>query len=355
MGHLYSQLKVFHFREKLDSLPLEHPEIKPPIHIRIKPTNVCGHHCWYCAYKADNLQLGKDMVTKDSIPREKMLEIIDDCSEMGVQAITFSGGGDPFYYKHLTEAVKKLSETKIHFASLTNGAKLDGELAELFSRYGTWLRISIDGYDDESYSKYRGVKYGEFSMVMKNLENFQKLKGKCYLGISLIIDKDNYHKMYDFAKMVKDIGVHSIKISPCVTSNDGAENDAYHAPFFNKAKELAQKTNADLEDANFEVFDSYHVLDEKFEKDYDWCPFSQILPVIGADCGIYPCHDKAYNNEALLGSIKDIGFKDWWTSDKNNFFKIDPSKMCNNHCVANGKNKMILDYLSQDIEHLGFV
>jgi hypothetical protein len=82
----------------------------------------------------------------------------------------------------------------------------------------------------------------------------------------------------------------------------------------------------------------------------------QILPVIGADLNIYSCQDKAYNmTEGLIGSIKEKSFKDFWFSDKNNFFKINPSVHCNNHCVANDKNKLILEYLDSDEEHLSFV
>lgn len=356
MGNIYSKYKVFHYQDKLDSLPLSNSEIKAPVHIRLKPTNVCNHHCWYCAYKSPDLQLGQDMVERDFIPKEKMFEILEDCKEMGVKAITFSGGGEPFVYKYFTDTIKKLVEYEINFASLTNGSNLSGEKAELFSSYGTWLRISIDGWDDKSYAKYRNTKVGEFTKIMNNIEKFNELDGKCLLGISLIIDKDNWSHMYSFAKILKDIGVKTIKISPCIVSNDGYKNDKYHASFFQNAKELAQKTKVDLEDDLFEVNDSYHGAEIDFSKTYDWCPMLQMLPVIGADLNIYPCQDKAYNLEAgLLGSIKDMRFKDWWFSDKNKFFKIDPSKVCNHHCVANGKNKMILEYLDADKDHLGFV
>jgi 2-iminoacetate synthase ThiH len=73
MGLLYTRLKIFHFKEKLDSLPLNTGKIMPPVHIRMKPTNVCSHNCWYCAYKADDLQLGQDMQKKDVSPREKTM------------------------------------------------------------------------------------------------------------------------------------------------------------------------------------------------------------------------------------------------------------------------------------------
>jgi len=120
MGLLYTKTKIFHFKEKVDSLPKAIESIKAPLHIRIKPTNVCAHNCWYCAYRADNIQLGKDMVARDFIPKDKMMEIIDDLIEMDVKAVTFSGGGDPFYYPFLLDTVKKLSGTQVKFASLTN-------------------------------------------------------------------------------------------------------------------------------------------------------------------------------------------------------------------------------------------
>lgn len=337
-------------------MPLHREEILPPIHIRIKPTNACGHNCWYCAYKADNLQLGKDMNKRDFIPKEKMSEIIDDLVEMGVKAVTFSGGGDPFYYPYLLDTVKKLSQTPIKFASLTNGVRLQEEVAEIFAHRGTWLRISIDGWDDESYAFYRKVSKGEFTKVMKNMEYFKKLGGKCYLGVSFIIDKHNASHVYEFIKKLKNTGVNSVKVSPCIVSNDGAENNAYHKPFFDLVKEQTRKAKDNFADDTFEIFDAYHELDIKFKKDYTWCPYLQILPIIGADLNIYPCQDKAYNlDEGLIGSIKNQRFKDFWFTDKGKFFRINPAKVCNHHCVANEKNRLIGEYLNADSEHLGFV
>jgi len=60
------------------------------------------------------LQLGKDMVTTDSIPKEKMMEIIDDAVEMGVNSITFSGGGEPFCYPYLLDAVENFPRLRLN-------------------------------------------------------------------------------------------------------------------------------------------------------------------------------------------------------------------------------------------------
>lgn len=356
MASKYSQLKVFHYQEKVDSLPMSVDTIKPPIHIRIKPTNFCNHNCCYCAYRADDLQLGQDMNVRDFIPEEKMMEILDDCIEMGVKAITFSGGGEPFMYKHMLPTAKKLASSPIAFASLTNGANLQGEVAEIFANHAKWVRVSIDGWDDESYAQYRRTGKKEFSKVIQNMKDFKAYGGDCALGVSFIIDQTNYKHVFEFIELIKSIGVDSIKLSGCVVNNSGSKNNEYHKPIFDEVKAQALKAKQLLEDESFEIYDTYHLLEDKFEKNYTWCPYPQVLPVIGADLNVYPCQDKAYNLEnGLIGSIKDISFKEFWLSDKSKFFKINPKIHCNNHCVANNKNHMILDYLDVDDDHLGFV
>ncbi len=356
MAAKYSQLKIFHYKDKIDSLPKEKEEIKAPLHIRIKPTNLCNHNCWYCAYKVDNLQLGQDMVERDYIPEEKMMEIIDDCAEMGVKAITFSGGGEPFNYRYYLNTIKKLITTDISFASLTNGAKVKGEIAELFAKHGTWLRISIDGWDSESYANYRETKLTEFDKVIQNMRDFKSYEGKCALGVSYIIDDKNYKHIHEFTKLIKSTGADSIKLSACIVDNEASKNNEYHKPIYDEVKNQINKIREDFEDDSFEIFDAYHLMEERFDKDYNWCPYMQVLPIIGADLNIYPCQDKAYNlDTGLVGSIKNRRFKDFWFDDKNKFFNINPEKVCNHHCVANMKNKMILDYLDVDNEHLGFV
>jgi len=87
------------------------------------------------------------------------------------------------------------------------------------------------------------------------------------------------------------------------------------------------------------------------------CPYLQFLTVIGADCMVYTCQDKAFTKSGTLGSIKDRSFKDFWFSaeNKKRLFELDPSKECTHHCVSHGKNLAIMDLLSIDPDHGTFV
>lgn len=354
MSTLYSQLKFLRFQDHLAAL--SEKRVVAPVHVRIKPINRCNHNCWYCAYRVDNLQLGEDIDLDDVIPTGKMMEIVDDVIAMGVKAVTFSGGGEPLLYKPLPEVVEKLAGAGIRVAALSNGANLKGRVADAFANHGTWLRISLDAWDDASYTASRGAKPGEFTRLLENIRAFSARDSKCVLGISYIVGHDNAPHVAEVAALLKDAGVNHIKVSGAVVSNDVPGNNTYHASIKEEvARQIA--TAKSLQDSKFTILDHYHDIEDRFEKTYTTCPFLQFLTVIGADCAVYTCQDKAYTQPGLLGSIKDRSFREFWFSEENRqkLLTFDPSKNCRHHCVAHGKNLAIMEYLSLDADHGMFV
>jgi MoaA/NifB/PqqE/SkfB family radical SAM enzyme len=352
---LYSSLKYLRFQDRLEAI--REGRLAAPVHIRIKPINRCNHDCWYCAYRMENLQLGWDMEEKDVLPEAKMFEIVDDCVSMGVKAVTFSGGGEPLLYKPLPEVIDKLAAGGVKVAALTNGSNLKGRVAEAFAEHATWVRISTESWDDESYAKMRRIKVGEFSRVMQNMADFSKLGSQCVLGVSFIVDRENHTHIRDVCARFKDAGANHVSLSGVVVDNEGGKNNEYHAPFRAAAMAEIERTKRDLEDASFSIVNHYHELEERFDKEYNFCPFLQFQTVIGADACVYACHDKAYNEAGLLGSIKERSFKEFWFSEENRAraYGINPSRDCNHHCVAHVRNLSILEFLAINPEHGVFV
>ncbi len=351
---IYSSLKAMHFHDRLDAM--QAGELAAPVHVRIKPTNICNHSCYFCAYRTDDVSLGEDMVERDRIPKEKMAEIVDDLLAMGVQAVTFSGGGEPLLYPYFAETVNRLAEGGIKIASLSNGSRLKGKVADALAAHGTWLRVSIDGWDGPSYGEYRSVPETAFEEVMANLTAFAARGSECVLGASIIVDKRNAPHIVTLCRRLKDAGVSHAKISPCIIANSGAENNRYHDAF--KAVVRAQISEASsLNDEKFQVVDHYHSMEIDFSKPYDRCIFAEMLTVIGADCKVYSCQDKAYTESGTLGDISGQSFRDFWYSldNRRQLAAINPAKSCQHHCVADAKNRLLSDYLSLAPDHLAFI
>ena len=118
----YSNLKVFTHAKILERIA--EGEQVAPIYIRIKPTNHCNHKCYYCCYADSSLGLFDSVNAQDQIPWFKMQEIIADMSEMGVKAVTFSGGGEPLVYPYIVETMQKVLEAGIDLSIITNGQLL---------------------------------------------------------------------------------------------------------------------------------------------------------------------------------------------------------------------------------------
>ena len=354
MTTYYSSLKFLHFKDHLQAM--EQDRIVSPVHIRVKPMNHCNHSCWYCAYRTDDLALGDEMQEQDSIPAEKMLELAYEFVDIGVKAVTFTGGGEPLLYKPLPEVIEILAEGNVRVAALANGSNLKGRIADVFAQHGTWVRISIDAWDDESYVKSRGARSKDFSRLIENIRAFTARDTECVLGVSFIVGHDNYKHIAEVCTLFKDCGVNHVKISGAVVSNDAAGNNTYHQKI---KQDVALQINEamDLMDDTFTILDHYHDLEERFEKKYQTCPFLQFLTVIGADQAVYTCQDKAYTNTGHMGSIANNTFKEFWFSDENqNFLRtFDPSSQCQHHCVSHAKNLAIHEYLSLDKEHGYFI
>jgi len=354
MTRVYSGGKFLRFTKQLEAL--SSGGLVTPVHVRIKPINRCNHNCWYCAYRVDNLALGENMNLADRIPTDKMFEIVDDLVEMGVKAVTFSGGGEPLLYKELPEVVRRLRTGGIRVATLTNGANLRGPMAEAFATRGTWVRVSLDAWDDDSYVKSRGARPGDFTRLMRNLEEFSALGSACVLGISLIVGEDNHPHIAETCARLKETGVHHVKISGAVVSNEVEANNAYHRPLAPEVRRQIEAARR-LEDERFQIVDHYHEMEDLFVKTYTDCAFLQFLTVIGADSMVYTCQDKAYTDGGRLGSIADRRFKDFWFSDENRerMRRLDPSVDCRHHCVAHHKNLLLREYLDVASEHVYFV
>ena len=272
MDNVYSQVKMFHYPKRLEAMA--QGVILPPMHVRLKPINACNHNCFYCCYRNDNLYLGELLNEKDMIPEAKMAEIVRDMIDMGVQAVTFTGGGEPLIYPYFAKTARALLEGGIKVAVLTNGSALSGEVAEVLAQGGSWVRVSADSVDGESIAKSREIAPEAFGKIIRNIENFSRTKHPdCELGINFIITHHNAHKVFDFIQLMKSVGADHVKISECVMDTTAAENNAYHFAYFDKVLAEIERAASTLSDDGFRVINKFHQIDDQYAKTYTTCPF----------------------------------------------------------------------------------
>ncbi len=83
----------------------------------------------------------------------------------------------------------------------------------------------------------------------------------------------------------------------------------------------------------------------------------EYLTIIGADCAVYTCQDKAYTAGGKLGSIKDRRFRDFWFSEEN-AAKVrgwNAVANCTHHCTSHSKNLLLTEFRALEPDHACFV
>ena len=350
----YSYLKIFRHHEKLESI--RDKKVTAPLYIRIKPINICNHHCYYCSYEDTNLGLRSAFKETDKLTREMMLGIISDLADMKVKAVTFSGGGEPLLYAYIVETMKLILENGINLSIITNGQLLYSERAEVL-RNAKWVRVSMDSCHAEKYAKIRSIPEKAFYKVAENIKAFSQIKSPaCELGMNFVVNSENAVETYEMAKFAKSLGVDHIKMSAVITK----DLEALHAPFRQSVIEQIHQAQKDFNDDSFKVINKYEFdfeLNAHFSRSYSRCPIQQIITVIGADAKVYLCHDKAYVPGGDLGDLTKMGFKELWFSEatRKRFSEFDAKKECNHHCVYDQRNILINSFLDLDEEQVNFV
>lgn len=100
----YSSLKILHHPERIAQL--RRGEQIVPTQLQIILSDLCNHSCSFCSYRWDGYS-SSELFTLDAplakfghnnpvrmMPTDKAKEIVDDCVEMGVEAVQFSVHGE---------------------------------------------------------------------------------------------------------------------------------------------------------------------------------------------------------------------------------------------------------------------
>jgi MoaA/NifB/PqqE/SkfB family radical SAM enzyme len=357
----YSDYKIFNFPAKIQSFV--EGNITAPLYVRIKPINLCNHGCFFCVYSTgfrtkdggeeEHIISGmhEDMREEDIIPTKKMLEILEDLAAMGTKAVTYSGGGEPLMHPDIVQIMQKTLDLGLDLSIITNGQNLAKDRAEVL-KHAKWVRVSMDYSNGHQMKRFRNVSEKSFDSIIKNIRSFSSIKNsECDLAVNYIVHKNNYKGLFDFTKLLKESGVENVRYSPMYVEN-----------FYDYHQEIREEVEAELTkiseliDEKFTVNTTYNITPgsshSKF-RSYSNCYIMQTVPVIGADLGVYACHNKAYDGTGLIGTLKESSFKELWFSAETKHYmqNFNAKHKCMHECSNDRKNILINNTLDASTDN----
>lgn len=151
-------LSAFHKRSMLILERLWEGDIKgllelPPMMVVMGITDFCNHHCPFCFREKDPLY---EKTKGDIFTNDNLTNVFLNLSEGNVQAIRLCGEGEDTIHPQYIKFILMARVAGINLMQITNGSTLE-KLAPLMVRCIDFLRISINGWNEEQYQKKHGL------------------------------------------------------------------------------------------------------------------------------------------------------------------------------------------------------
>lgn len=352
----YSDLKAAWHLHGIDSLRLE--ERFAPPHVQLILSDLCNQDCHFCAYRMSGGFSSENFADENGnrnpkrmIPYEKAAEIIEDLAHLGVQAVQFTGGGEPTVHpQHMSLFSMALSKG-LKCGLVTNGTRLQPGWEAVYSRF-EWIRVSLDAGNPASYAKIRASRPSVFELVLNNVSALAHECPNAILGVGFVVTPENYGEIVEATRLAKEHGARYVRMSAMFS-------DQFSTPFrpiYEEIKAQIAEAREKYAQNGFEVVDLFgeRISDlDQHAPDYQICGYQHFNCYIGGDQKVYRCCTTAYTRHGEVGDLRNQRFRDWFRESHDKYFNFD-ARSCN-VCQFNNKNRVINYLVGPKPLHVEFV
>lgn len=191
-------------------------EKEGPFKLQLNPTNKCNLSCKFCWLR----DFDSGGLNLEEISEEKYSSILEEASELGVEEIEITGGGEPLMRNDILSIMKAVKELGMRGRLITNGTLFDRRfMEELIAIEWDETVISLDAPEKRVNDYLRGK--GSFQkateaiktlQIMKNALNSEKPK----LSIHMVLCNRNIHLLPRMFEFIYSFGCKNLLVEPIV-------------------------------------------------------------------------------------------------------------------------------------------
>ncbi|NQS90686.1 radical SAM protein [Patescibacteria group bacterium] len=281
-----------------------------PINFEIDVTNHCNHKCIFC-----NVMVFRREENK-SLDKELVKRLLRDLKELGTLSINWTGGGEPLVYKHFEEVVKYSTSLGFKNGLMFNGSLMHKYPEDFFIDNFKWIRVSVAGFDAETYKIFHGKD--DFELVINNIKKLNKRikerKSLLSVGIAHLLKKQNISSLNNVLKddFYKEIDYIQLRQDMCDYDLKWWKDEV--GPWKEKLK------NAGITMLGA-VFDNY-----SFTPEPQPCLAHFCVGAVTADGKVKFCKNTRGVKEFDMGDLNQMSLKEIWNSEK--VLKMEKSVDC---------------------------
>lgn len=356
----FTPFKLLWHRDKIEAM-LAGRETTGPINLEWDLSTTCNHNCSFCSFGTSESH-GYRQQTWRHFPYERAISLIPELSEAGVEAITFTGGGEPLMHPKAADIILAATRQGIKWGLVTNGFLLRDRVQELVAGFARFVRVSLDSGSDETHRKLHRPKVSQFETILENMAAtikraaHQKRVVPLAVGASFCVTDDNWQEIGAACSRLKSIGANYIEIRPTFPTNWRGDGWGLALNNVTAARGAIEDARAVFQDKTFQIVgmvDRFDLL-EKPQKQYEKCQIGPVMSVLGAEGMLWHCCVQRGMPGFDLASVLNQSFASAWKAAqaKKMADAIDVKKCP--RCRYENAN-ILLEGIQRDEFHAAFV
>lgn len=272
------------FKYKLLRHPGRLAFARHPITAEIFLTNYCNNDCQYCTYKRwwKSPPAPKYITTAEFVKYARRMT-----ADLGVKGIILTGGGEPTLNPDFEEITGWLEANDVHYGINTNFNN------PVFIK-PDYLKVSLDGYDEDSYEARRGVR--AYEKTINNIRAYAMWKKENSPNTSLGIQwvATNVKDVRRFYEANAELDVDYISLRPV----ESTRGEYYLSAGDSVAEIMSEIERLKARDSRVTASPKWEALDWHFDKCY--AQWAQIA--VNENGEVMYCCQKPYE---IVGHIMD--------------------------------------------------
>lgn len=258
-----------------------------------------------------------------------VMRTLDDLHSAEVRSIVWSGGGEPTTHPDWLDIVKYAAMRGFEQGMYTCGGLLTAASASALASMASWVVVSLDAADAETYAAEKGVPASRFLSACSGLTAL--IGSKATVGASFLLHADNWQRADEMLTLGRHLGAHYVTFRPAIqTAQDRPSVPTGDRSWVLQAMPaLVALSNAADVELDVDRFLAYAAWTDH---GYSQCHGVQLNTTITPDGRVWVCPQR--RGVSALGDLRRESFVDIWARHPRTF-TVDAGcrAMCRLHPV----------------------
>lgn len=244
-----------------------------------------------------------------SLPREKVISVIDEAESIGVKELVF-GGGEPILYDGFFEICEYVLAKGLNLTFTTNGLLVPEEinrLSELKKYNSLQVGVSLDGPTSEIHGYFRPKE--TFESALKAIELLQE--ADINVHVLCVLNRANIKAIPEFLSFLAKLNISNVRLLPFMPVGRGKQYKEEMLSPSDFCRILQEKPKwSDIFRINIGLHIPWEFLFLAPEKRFPYpCEAGYLRLWINSRGDMFPC---SYMSDLSIGNIYRDSISDAW-------------------------------------------